>query len=326
MKRAWFLLLSVLGLLLSVLSPVCMAQSLKPGTEIKVRLLDRLNTGETQAGQTFSATIAVPVRSGGRTIFVKNAKVSGQVIEVVSSGRLKRPASISLELTQVGRTAVHTEVLQIDGKSHAKRDTALIGGGAAVGAVLGAIAGGGKGAAIGTVVGAGAGTGTAYATGKQEIVLPAETELTFAVAGNSSAESEKPIPNARESETPAPSASPDSSNWRREPSYAEQDDDDSLMFSRRDQRIIRAYFDSDREDLPPGLAKRGGNLPPGLEKHIRRDGTLPPGLQRRVRPFPERLDRRLGPLPEGYSRAILSDRAMILASNGRIVDIMFIYQ
>ena len=133
MKKTWFLLLSVLGLLLFVASQKCVAQSLRPGTEIKVRLLDRLNTGETQAGQTFSATIAEPVRSGGHTIFVKNAKVRGQVIEVVSSGRLKRPASISLQLTRVGRTAVHTEVLQIDGKSHAKRDTALIGGGAAVG-------------------------------------------------------------------------------------------------------------------------------------------------------------------------------------------------
>ena len=326
MKRSWFSLLSVLGLLLFVLSPLCMAQSLRPGTEIKVRLLDRLNTGETQAGQSFSATLAEPVRSGGRTIFAKNAKVSGQVIEVVSSGRLKRPASISLQLTSVGRTAVQTEVLQIDGKSHAGRNTALIGGGAAAGAILGAIAGGGKGAAIGTLVGAGAGTGTAYATGKQEIALPAETELTFAVAGNTSAEAETPSPSARVSETPAPTARPSSPNWRREPSYADQDDDDSVMFSQRDQRIIRAYFDSDDEDLPPGLAKRHGNLPPGLEKHLRRDGTLPPGLQKRVRPFPERLDRRLRPLPGGYSRAVLENRAMILAGDGRIVDIMFIYR
>ena len=55
MKRAWFLLLSVFWLFPFVLTPKCLAQSLKPGTEIKVRLLDRLNTGEAQAGQTFSA-------------------------------------------------------------------------------------------------------------------------------------------------------------------------------------------------------------------------------------------------------------------------------
>ncbi len=33
--------------------------------------------------------------------------------------------------------------------------------------------------------------------------------------------------------------------------------------------------------LPPGLAKRNGNLPPGLERHIERTGELPPGLQKK---------------------------------------------
>ena len=55
---------------------------------------------------------------------------------------------------------------------------ALIGGIAAVGAVLGGVAGGGKGAVIGAAAGAGAGTATAAATGKQEIVLRAETPLS----------------------------------------------------------------------------------------------------------------------------------------------------
>ncbi len=42
---------------------------------------------------------------------------------------------------------------------------------------------------------------------------------------------------------------------------------------------IGYYGDTDR--LPPGLAKRGGNLPPGLQKHIERTGQLPPGLEKR---------------------------------------------
>lgn len=317
MKRAGFLLLTILGVLLFASTPTCLAQSLKPGTPITVRLLERLNTGESQAGQTFSATIAEPVRSGGRTILFKNAKVRGEVIDVVSSGRLKRPSSISLELTRAGRIALNTEVLQIDGKSHAKRDAAMIGGGAGLGALVGAIAGGGKGAAIGTIIGAGAGTGTAYATGKREINLPAETKLTFVVAGNSRTQPEERAPSIRQN----------SRHQDRESYYRERDDDhDALTFSWRDRRVIRDYFASDDDDLPPGLAKRHGNLPPGLERHLRRDGTLPPGLQRRVRPFPEDLDRRLEQLPEGYSRVILSDRALMLASDGRIVDMMYIYR
>jgi hypothetical protein len=41
------------------------------------------------------------------------------------------------------------------------------------------LAGGGKGAAIGAAAGAGAGTGGAAFTGNKEIVLPAESALSF---------------------------------------------------------------------------------------------------------------------------------------------------
>jgi hypothetical protein len=55
----------------------------------------------------------------------------------------------------------------------------MIGGGAGAGAVIGALAGGGKGAAIGAAVGAGAGTAGAAFTGNKNIVLPAESAVSF---------------------------------------------------------------------------------------------------------------------------------------------------
>jgi hypothetical protein len=64
-----------------------------------------------------------------------------------------------------------------------KRDAAIIGGGAGIGAAIGAITGGGKGAAIGAAVGGGAGTGTVLATKGKEIRYGAETVLTFTLAG-----------------------------------------------------------------------------------------------------------------------------------------------
>ncbi len=364
MKKVRFLLLSGLWLSVFWLTPNCLAQSLKPGTQIKVRLLRRLDTGENRAGQTFTATVEEAVRSGRRTILAKNARVNGQILEVVSSGRLKKPASISLQLTSIGRIPVQTETLRIDGRSHAGRDAGWIGGGAAAGAIIGAIAGGGKGAAIGTLAGAGAGTGTAYATGKKEIVLPAETELIFLVAGNNSAVSEAPAPRSGSgSSSRSQSYAPEQPSGRaeiyveQEPSRppqalpyrddARDEDEDSesyerpefsrgrydsrdedrgdrvsMSFSERDQRIIHSYFRSNRRNFPPGLAKRNGDLPPGLERQLRRDGTLPPGLQKRVEPFPEDLDDRLPALPRGYSRVFLSGRALILARDGRIVDLI----
>jgi hypothetical protein len=59
-----------------------------------------------------------------------------------------------------------------------------------------------------------------------------------------------------------------------------------------------------------------------LERQLERNGTLPPGLQKRVEPFPEDLDRQMPRLPRGCSRVFLGNRAMIVDSNNRILDLM----
>ncbi len=141
--------LLALWLLSSWLGSASSAQSIKPGSEIQVRLLSRLDTGNAQAGQDFLATLAQPVSSEVKEIWPKGTAVKGEVVEVVSSGRLQKPASITLQLTQIGNSPVETAPEQIDGTSHAGRNVAM-----------------------------------AAASGKQEIVLPAETPLSFVIAGN----------------------------------------------------------------------------------------------------------------------------------------------
>jgi hypothetical protein len=159
------------------------ALRLEPGTAIEVRLLSQIHSGEAREGDTFEATLSKSLVVDGRTVLPKNTRVTGRVVEAVSSGRLKRPASLTLELVEAGRYSLRTDPVTLDGKSHAGRNTALIGGGAAAGAIIGALTGGKKGAAIGAAIGAGAGVGTAYLTGKKELVLPVEFHLGFATAG-----------------------------------------------------------------------------------------------------------------------------------------------
>ena len=77
---------------------------------------------------------------------------------------------------------LHTHTSDRVGGAHKKRNLALIGGGAGGGALIGAIAAGGKGALIGGPVGAGAGTAAALITGRKNIRLPAESRLTFTLA------------------------------------------------------------------------------------------------------------------------------------------------
>jgi hypothetical protein len=54
-----------------------------------------------------------------------------------------------------------------------------VGGGVALGALVGAIAGGGKGAAIGAGSGAALGGGAEILTNGQQVKIPSETRLTF---------------------------------------------------------------------------------------------------------------------------------------------------
>jgi hypothetical protein len=90
-----------------------------------------------------------------------------------------------------------------------------------------------------------------------------------------------------------------------------------------DADLIRQYCRGlGTRNLPPGLAKRGGDLPPGLEKQLRRNGRLPPGLEKRLDPFPPELERRLAPLPPDYGRAFIGGRAVIYnKSTSLILDV-----
>ena len=324
MRRLTSLLAITLALCLFDLPASLQAQQRKltssaipAGTEIRVRLATPLDSGEAQPGQTFTGTIAEPVVVGGKTVLAKGATVKGKVTEAVSSGRLKRPASITLVLTSVS-----AEPLRIDGKSHLLRNVALIGGGAGAGAAIGGATGGKKGAAVGAAIGAGAGTVTAFLTGKNEIALPAETVLPF-VAGSGAAASALAATSRTERTPPeAGEAYRGSGTTGKAARVGEMVE---VIFTDRDRQLIQNHY-SGGKGLPPGLAKRGGKLPPGLEKQLRKNGTLPPGLQKKVEPFPTDLSRRLSPLPVGYSRVIVAGKALILDRNHKILDLLALVQ
>ena len=99
----------------------------------------------------------------------------------------------------------------------------------------------------------------------------------------------------------------------------------AYQFGTREREIISRYYANPRPGLPPGLAKRGGNLPPGLEKHLVRNGTLPPGLQKRLQPLPVELERELPPLPGdcGCRRGVIgTDILLVRTGNYSILDVL----
>ena len=149
------------------------------GKAVSVRMGSEISSGTATAGETFHGTLARSLESGGKTIAKAGDPVTGKVTYAKSSGRLHAPGELTLRLTSVGGTPVHTTGVHFKGKGHTKSNAEKIGGGAAAGAVIGALAGGGKGAAIGTLAGGGAGTGVAAYTGKQEAVVKAEEVVSL---------------------------------------------------------------------------------------------------------------------------------------------------
>jgi len=336
--------LAATALLLLVGASAAMASNgylnIPTGTNLPVRISEHLNSEKANVGDSFHGTLANAVVVSGKTLLPKGADVAGEVVQVERSGRLSSPGELHLALRTVrfgGRTyEVAAETFVIKGESHKKSNLTKIGGGTAVGAIIGALAGGGKGAAIGAGVGAAAGTGAAAATGKKPADVESEAVLTWVAAAPPSgsfmqAEDRRQHSNRYSDgdDRRGNERSYDDDDRRRSGrSYDRDADDDDegrgpVEFSPRERRIISDCFVENRSDLPPGLAKRD-RLPPGLERQLQRNGTLPPGLQKRVQPLPGVCTARLPRLPQDWVRVVLGGRIILLNPTQRIVDLFWL--
>jgi hypothetical protein len=153
------------------------------GTAITIRMIDAVDSTVHRPGQSFRASVDEPVVIGDRTLIPRGADVTTKLVEVKDPGKLKGGGELTLEVFSItvdGKTVdVRTPGVTTTGQSRTKQSGAVIGGTAALGAIIGAIAGGGRGAAVGAVSGAGAGTAIQVLTQGTRVRVPSETRLTF---------------------------------------------------------------------------------------------------------------------------------------------------
>ena len=159
------------------------AIELPAGTNLVIRMIDAVDSERNSVGQTFAASLDEPVMIEGHTVIARGADVVVKLVDASESGKLTGRTTLTLDLMSLKvhdrMVDVNTETVKEESSSRGARTAKVAGGGAALGTIIGAIAGGGKGAAIGLGAGAAAGAGVEILTKGQRVRVPSETRLTF---------------------------------------------------------------------------------------------------------------------------------------------------
>jgi len=165
----------------------------RDGETIVAVLNNDLSTKQAKQGDRFTLT----VHDNGQ---YEGAVIEGTVGSVNEGGRLTGRSGMTLNFESIrlrngqtyrfagiltGVRTLNGDTVKVDNEGSAQGDNQTTqtitraGIGTAIGAIIGAIAGGGKGAAIGGIIGAAGGAGSVYVTGKDNLELPTGTELTI---------------------------------------------------------------------------------------------------------------------------------------------------
>lgn len=153
------------------------------GTPLSVKLAADLATDKVQAGDAFEATLGAAVVVGGKTVWPAGAAVRGVVTQSVPAGRLASGKGVlAIKLTEVAGEGIDTESFAVQGAATGERNAKFIGGGAALGALVGILSdkkNKGDHALGGAAIGAAAGTAAAAATANTVIKIEAAKPVEF---------------------------------------------------------------------------------------------------------------------------------------------------
>ena len=153
------------------------------GTDVTVRTIDSINSDHAEVGQEFNASVDVPVVVGDRVLVPKGADATLELTGVKKSGHFRGRSELSIQLLSLkvhGRSyQVRAELHDVQSGTRGADTAKKMGGGAALGALIGGILGAGKGALAGATIGAGGAAAYQVATHGPKIKIPSETKISF---------------------------------------------------------------------------------------------------------------------------------------------------
>ncbi len=158
------------------------------GTRVLLRLLSPISSGSAQPGNGVYMETVTPVAVGNETVIPPGTYVQGEIDRVQRPGKMKGRAELQMHFTSLTFPSGYHQSLQatigsapadesstvgkegtVKEKGSKGQDTATVAGDTGGGALIGAIANGGKGAAIGSGIGAAVGLATVMMTRGNEV-------------------------------------------------------------------------------------------------------------------------------------------------------------
>lgn len=151
------------------------------GTQISVRMIDAIDGKTGKPGATYRASIDDPVGVGSQVAIPRGANCTVEIVSLQSGDEM----ALRLKAINIAgkNYLTSTEYAQVEATGTSKKRKALrrgVGMGA-VGAGIGALAGGGEGAAIGAAVAGGIGVISAAGAKGKQINVPSEARVIFAL-------------------------------------------------------------------------------------------------------------------------------------------------
>jgi hypothetical protein len=170
-----------------LLPPAPVNVTIPAGTQLTIRIDQRISVKSSHAGDKFTGEVVEPVLASDNSLIVpKGSPVGGILAAAHKRGHFKGASVLELRLTRLTLNGTEYPLQTRDvverKKGKGRRSTGLIAGGSGLGMLVGGVATGGVGLVVGGLVGGGAGTAAAGLTGNKDLVIPAESVVRFKLA------------------------------------------------------------------------------------------------------------------------------------------------
>jgi hypothetical protein len=268
--------------------------TIPPGTQINVRLKDKLRSDKTKAGDQFRGKLDAPILADGRVLYPKGTEVGGYVVRSHPSSRPGDAGVLELDLLSVGGG---TDMAALSAKTLVLRGESFKAGKGTPGKVA-----------------------AGYGAPKGETLIDSSSVLTWVTTPPNSAPNwlTHPPSDARRGSTGAPFRIV----HRNEAGDIESSPSPAHAFSDQDRQVMRTCLARKQSSSPQSTKKN--TAPAAAAKQPQKNGILSPELRKQAEPLPAQCTQRLSPIPQKWARVVLGGRVLMLDPNSRIADV-FVY-